>query len=309
MKRIDRLFTSLESAALACLGVVLLWLAMSGRFASFVPPSARLGIIAASLGLLACSLALSASIGTASSHEDPLAVDSLGHTPVAAAAGAVAQAPVGWSDPTFARGLTRALTVVTTALLVILPFHVSPSDLASAALSARGDARGSDVNSEDSSGDTPDGSPRSEESGPLRDEENPSVNGAAASPDSPLELTTETFYSQVEELIANGLAHDGQRIELTGFVMSEASARGQASIPRLTQQESFAVARMAIWCCAADAYPIGFAVRWQEEPPAADTWVHVSGTLRVRGSKALIIDADSVTQVPAPDPEFVVQKR
>ena len=108
---------------------------------------------------------------------------------------------------------------------------------------------------------------------------------------------------------SHGKVHDGQRVELTGFVMSEASARGQAAIPRLAQGDSFAVARMAIWCCAADAYAIGFVVRSQEAAPPADTWVRVSGTLRLRGTKALVIDADSVEVTSAPDPEFVIQSR
>ena len=110
-------------------------------------------------------------------------------------------------------------------------------------------------------------------------------------------------------MIAYGRAHDGQRVELTGFVLSAEAASAQASIPRVTDEESFAVARMAIWCCAADAYPVGFAVRWAGPAPAADSWVHVSGTLRVRGGKALVIEADSVTPAETPNPEFVVQTR
>ena len=110
-------------------------------------------------------------------------------------------------------------------------------------------------------------------------------------------------------MIANGRAHDGQRVELTGFVLSAEAASAQASIPRVTDEESFAVARMAIWCCAADAYPVGFAVRWAGPAPEADSWVHVSGTLRVRGGKALVIEADSVTPAQTPNPEFVVQTR
>ena len=124
-----------------------------------------------------------------------------------------------------------------------------------------------------------------------------------------LELTTDNFYGQVEELIANGRAHDGQQINLVGFVVSPEAARGQASIPRVTEEESFAVARMAIWCCAADAYPVGFAVRWSGPIPEADSWVRVSGTLRVRGTKALVIEADSVEVTEAPNPEFVIQSR
>ncbi len=136
-----------------------------------------------------------------------------------------------------------------------------------------------------------------------------SGGAAQASASGTLELTTENFSAQIDELTSHGKVHDGQRVELTGFVMSEASARGQAAIPRLAQGDSFAVARMAIWCCAADAYAIGFAVRSQEAAPPADTWVRVSGTLRLRGTKALVIDADSVEVTSAPDPEFVLQTR
>ena len=60
MRVMDRLAPVAESLSLACLGAGLLWLSLSGRYASFVPPSARLGIIASGVCLLACSLALSA---------------------------------------------------------------------------------------------------------------------------------------------------------------------------------------------------------------------------------------------------------
>ena len=197
--------------------------------------------------------------------------------------------------------------------MLVLPFHVSPSELASTTLSARaadaGDEAGAGTGeqAEESPSEEPAsagaGAQSAGQSGVLRG------SGAQASSGGTLELTTENFAAQIEELSSHGKVHDGQRVELTGFVMSEASARGQASIPRLTSEESFAVARMAIWCCAADAYAIGFAVRWDGPVPAADSWVRVSGTLRVRGNKALIIEADSVEVTSAPDPEFVLQQR
>ena len=52
MKLLDRLAPVAESLSLACLGAGLLWLSLSGRYASFVPPSARLGIIVSGAGLL-----------------------------------------------------------------------------------------------------------------------------------------------------------------------------------------------------------------------------------------------------------------
>lgn len=288
MKLVDRIVPTLEALSLAGLGAALLWMALSGRYGSFVPPSARLGIIASGVALLACSLALSSRLGAGEgAHGD--------------------------GSASSRRGLTRCVVAVLAALVLILPFRVSPSELASTTLSARaadaGDeaGAGTDEQAEESSTEDPAsagaGSQSAGQSG------GPSGAGAQASSSGTLELTTENFAAQIEELSSHGKVHDGQRVELTGFVMSEASARGQASIPRLTSEESFAVARMAIWCCAADAYAVGFVVRWDGAVPAADSWVHVAGTLRVRGNKALVIEADSVEATSAPDPEFVVQQR
>lgn len=288
MKLVDRIVPTLEALSLAGLGAALLWMALSGRYGSFVPPSARLGIALSGVALLACSLALSSRLGAGEgAHGD--------------------------GSASSRRGLTRCVVAVLAALVLILPFRVSPSELASTTLSARaadaGDeaGAGTDEQAEESSTEDPAsagaGSQSAGQSG------GPSGAGAQASSSGTLELTTENFAAQIEELSSHGKVHDGQRVELTGFVMSEASARGQASIPRITQEESFAVARMAIWCCAADAYAVGFVVRWDGAVPAADSWVHVAGTLRLRGNKALVIEADSVEATSAPDPEFVVQQR
>lgn len=293
MKLLDRIAPTLEALSLAGLGAALAWMALSGRYGSFVPPSARLGILASGVGLLACALALSSRLEVGEGE----------HTH-----GEHTHAPASSR-----RGLTRACVAILTALILILPFRVSPSELAATTISARAadteDEAEADpgVPSEDSPSAPPasaDGGAQSATPGGSQ-----SGGGSQASSSGVLELTTENFAAQVEEFASHGKVHDGQRVELTGFVMSEASARGQASIPRLTQEESFAVARMAIWCCAADAYAIGFAVRWDGAVPAADSWVRVRGTLRLRGAKALVIDAESVEVTSAPDPEFVIQKR
>lgn len=285
MKVVDRLAPVAESLSLACLGAGLLWLSLSGRYASFVPPSARLGIIASGVCLLACSLALSARLGSRE-HEH---TDSA-HT---------------------RRALSRALVALLASALIVLPFRVSPSELASTAWNARAADAGASPGLD--AGDDGDGSASTStpqgESSPTATPTPQSGDAASASSSGKLELTTDNFYDQVEELIAHGRAHDGDHIDLVGFVMSPEAARAQASIPRVTEDDSFAVARMAIWCCAADAYPIGFVVRWSGPAPEADSWVHVSGTLRLRGTKALVIDADSVEVTDTPNPEFVVQSR
>ena len=293
MKLLDRIAPTLEALSLAGLGAALAWMALSGRYGSFVPPSARLGILVSGVGLLACALALSSRLEVGEGE----------HTH-----GEHTHAPASSR-----RGLTRASVAILAALILILPFRVSPSELAATTISARAADTEDEAEADPvaPSEDSPSAPPASADGGAQSATPGGSQSGGGsqASSSGVLELTTENFAAQVEELASHGKVHDGQRVELTGFVMSEASARGQASIPRLTQEESFAVARMAIWCCAADAYAIGFAVRWDGAVPAADSWVRVRGTLRLRGAKALVIDAESVEVTSAPDPEFVIQKR
>ena len=298
MKLLDRIAPTLEALSLAGLGAALAWMALSGRYGSFVPPSARLGILASGVGLLTCALALSSRLEVGEGE----------HTHGEHTHGEHTHAPAS-----SCRGLTRACVAILTALILILPFRVSPSELAATTISARAADTEDEAEADPGapSEDIPSAPPASADGGTQSATPGGSQSGGGsqASSSGVLELTTENFAAQVEELASHGKVHDGQRVELTGFVMSEASARGQASIPRLTQEESFAVARMAIWCCAADAYAIGFAVRWDGAVPAADSWVRVRGTLRVRGAKALVIDAESVEVTSAPDPEFVIQKR
>ena len=293
MKLLDRIAPTLEALSLAGLGAALAWMALSGRYGSFVPPSARLGILASGVGLLACALALSSRLEVGEGE----------HTH-----GEHTHAPASSR-----RGLTRASVAILAALILILPFRVSPSELAATTISARAADTEDEAEADPGapSENSPSAPPASADGGAQSATPGGSQSGGGsqASSSGVLELTTENFAAQVEEFASHGKVHDGQRVELTGFVMSEASARGQASIPRLTQEESFAVARMAIWCCAADAYAIGFAVRWDGAVPAADSWVRVRGTLRLRGAKALVIDAESVEVTSAPDPEFVIQKR
>ena len=293
MKLLDRIAPTLEALSLAGLGAALAWMALSGRYGSFVPPSARLGILTSGVGLLTCALALSSRLEVGEGE----------HTH-----GEHTHAPAS-----SCRGLTRACVAILTALILILPFRVSPSELAATTISARAADTEDEAEADPGapSENSPSAPPASADGGAQSATPGGSQSGGGsqASSSGVLELTTENFAAQVEELASHGKVHDGQRVELTGFVMSEASARGQASIPRLTQEESFAVARMAIWCCAADAYAIGFAVRWDGAVPAADSWVRVRGTLRLRGAKALVIDAESVEVTSAPDPEFVIQKR
>ena len=207
MKLVDRIVPTLEALSLAGLGAALLWMALSGRYGSFVPPSARLGIIASGVALLACSLALSSRLGAGEgAHGD--------------------------GSASSRRGLTRCVVAVLAALVLILPFRVSPSELASTTLSARaadaGDeaGAGTDEQAEESSTEDPAsagaGSQSAGQSG------GPSGAGAQASSSGTLELTTENFAAQIEELSSHGKVHDGQRVELTGFRSEEHTSELQS---------------------------------------------------------------------------------
>lgn len=138
----------------------------------------------------------------------------------------------------------------------------------------------------------------------------PAARATGAPQGAPLEVGTETFYSTLRELSANGAAYEGREITVTGFVVAPQTAASQQGLPRLAATDSFALARMTIWCCAADAYALGFAVEapagTQVEP---DQWVRVHGRLHSRGGKALALEADSVEAVDAPDQEFVFEER
>ncbi len=115
MKLLDRIAPTLEALSLAGLGAALAWMALSGRYGSFVPPSARLGILASGVGLLACALALSSRLEVGEGE----------HTH-----GEHTHAPASSR-----RGLTRASVDYPAALILILPFRVSPSELAATTIS------------------------------------------------------------------------------------------------------------------------------------------------------------------------------
>ena len=240
MKLLDRIAPTLEALSLAGLGAALAWMALSGRYGSFVPPSARLGILVSGVGLLACALALSSRLEVGEgehTHEE--------HTHGEHTHGEHTHAPASSR-----RGLTRACVAILAALILVLPFRVSPSELAATTISARAADTEDEAEADPGapSEDSPSTPPASADGGAQSATPGGSQSGGGsqASSSGVLELTTENFAAQVEEFASHGKVHDGQRVELTGFVMSEASARGQASIPRLTQEESLAVARMAI---------------------------------------------------------------
>ncbi len=294
MKLLDRIAPTLEALSLAGLGAALAWMALSGRYGSFVPPSARLGILASGVGLLACALALSSRLEVGEGEH---------------AHGEHTHAPASSR-----RGLTRASVAILAALILILPFRVSPSELAATTISARAADTEDEAEADPGapSEDSPSAPPASADGGvqSATPGGSQSGGGSQASSSGTLELTTENFAAQVEELASHGKVHDGQRVELTGFVMSEASARGQGVDSAVDAGGEFRGGAYGdLVLCGGRRMRLVLRVRWDGAVPAADSWVRVRGTLRLRGAKALVIDAESVEVTSAPDPEFVIQKR
>ena len=103
---------------------------------------------------------------------------------------------------------------------------------------------------------------------------------------------------------------DGKTIEVTGFVLPKDKASSEAGMPPFGPDDSFGLSRMTMWCCAADAYALGFAVEnISSFVPQADQWVRIQGTLEVRNSKALYLKATNITPVNPPDTPFVYEKK
>jgi uncharacterized repeat protein (TIGR03943 family) len=88
----------------------------------------------------------------------------------------------------------------------------------------------------------------------------------------------------------------GRNVEVIGVVCR------QPNLPPGT----FAVFRYLITCCAADARPVAVLVTRAEgvgEPPPANTWVRLRGTVartNVRGLDLPMLKAQEVTPIPAP---------
>ncbi|QOV22612.1 TIGR03943 family putative permease subunit [Anabaenopsis elenkinii] len=90
-------------------------------------------------------------------------------------------------------------------------------------------------------------------------------------------------------------SYTGQKAKVQGFVVHP---------PDIGENYIF-LARFVITCCAADAYPVGLAVKLPENqeryPP--DTWLEVEGqmiTETLAGKRNLTIAATSIQEIPQP---------
>ena len=123
-------------------------------------------------------------------------------------------------------------------------------------------------------------------------------------------IDTNNYYDSVIDMVTHPDQWDGKTIEVTGFVLPKDKASSEAGMPSFGPDDSFGLSRMTMWCCAADAYALGFAVNNTTSfAPQADQWVRIQGTLEVRNSKALYLKATSITPVNPPDTPFVYEKK
>lgn len=91
----------------------------------------------------------------------------------------------------------------------------------------------------------------------------------------------------------------GKKAEISGFVYREDDMA----------ENQFVVARFALQCCSADAFPFGLLIESSmgRELPK-DTWVRITGTLgsgAYNGNELLKIDASKIERIPAPASPYI----
>ncbi|MCF8034754.1 MAG: hypothetical protein K9K66_13935 [Desulfarculaceae bacterium] len=154
------------------------------------------------------------------------------------------------------------------------------------------------------------------------------------------------FNPQQRQRIASRLSHGGHeyiKINLAElFLLAEKKPpawagkryvfRGQVvNTPALEAKGRFAVVRLSVWCCLADAVWVGFSVSLPPgaEPPAQGQWVRLYGRLEPRPaapdqSEAVMdkvtnrltainercfFQSEEVAPIPAPSPPYMFQTR
>ena len=92
---------------------------------------------------------------------------------------------------------------------------------------------------------------------------------------------------------------NGRQANVVGFVYRE------ATFP----ENQFMVARFAVSCCVADASALGLpVVSDQASQYPADTWVQITGTLKVgkfKGDNWPVLQADTIQKIPQPDHPYL----
>lgn len=111
-----------------------------------------------------------------------------------------------------------------------------------------------------------------------------------AVPGGPVDLSLKDFVGRA--VYDQGQSLHGRAVRLDGFVTPDVHGDG------------FLLTRFVVTCCAADARPIRVTVRGVA-PPAADTWLQVTGTWHPEqrhgeDDRPPILDATDLRPIPAP---------
>jgi uncharacterized repeat protein (TIGR03943 family) len=137
----------------------------------------------------------------------------------------------------------------------------------------------------------------------------PEYRESAAVPDLVV-LTEDDYYRIYNDIYDRREAYLGKQLRVTGFVNKDES---------ISDGGRFLVARMVMWCCAADAYLVGFIVLGgAPETLQAGSWVTIRGTVvdteytnpmtneryTVPGVRLESIDSASAPQNPYVIPDF-----
>jgi putative membrane protein len=105
--------------------------------------------------------------------------------------------------------------------------------------------------------------------GPAVPADLPGLNEAAKM----ITVPDDQFYFWLDEIGGNPDAYAGYRIAMTGFVLKD---------PQMLGPEEFVPARLGMSCCVADLMPLGMICEYgQAAELTADTWVTVEGVLEV----------------------------
>lgn len=91
----------------------------------------------------------------------------------------------------------------------------------------------------------------------------------------------------------------GKKLQLSGFVYRES----------MMSPDQFAVGRMAMSCCSADASPFGVMVESaMNKSFADDTWVNVTGTIAkttYNHKEIMVLKAESIGKIAAPSSSYI----
>ncbi|WP_135554031.1 TIGR03943 family putative permease subunit [Paenibacillus cymbidii] len=91
----------------------------------------------------------------------------------------------------------------------------------------------------------------------------------------------------------------GKKMQLSGFVYRES----------LMSPDQFAVGRMAMSCCSADASPFGVMIESaMNKSFANDTWVNVTGTIAkttYNHKEIMVLHAESISKIAAPASAYI----